>query len=387
MGHDLMRKIIYLTGTRADYGLFSLTLRRIEQHPALDLALIVTAMHLAPEFGNTVRLVEQDGFPIAARVETLLAGDDGGSMARAIGLAILGLTQALESSRPDVLIVLGDRGEMLAGTIAAAHLNIPVAHVHGGEISGTIDESVRHAITKLAHFHFPSTDENAQRIIQMGEDPWRVHIVGAPGLDYLRSVEPMSREELEADLDLDLSQPVLLMTQHPVTTEVEAAADQMRTTLDAVAAVGTQTIITYPNADSGGRAMINVLGEYAALPFIRVRPTLGQPRYVSLLRHVDAMVGNSSSGIIEAPFFGLPVVNIGSRQRGRQRAENVLDVAHDCDAIERAIRRALGDKVFIHRARTCTSPYGDGRTGERIATSLAEVPLDRSVLQKRLVSL
>lgn len=305
-------------------------------------------------------------------------------MARAIGLGILGLTQALELNRPDVLIVLGDRGEMLAGAIAAAHLNIPVAHVHGGEISGTIDESVRHAITKLAHFHFPSTEENAQRIIRMGEDPWRVHVVGAPGIDYLRSIEPMSREDVEADLDLDFSRPVLLMTQHPVTTEVEAAADQMRTTLDAVAAVGSQTLVTYPNADSGGRTMIDVLGEYTALPFIRVRPSLGQRRYASLLRYVDAMVGNSSSGIIEAPFFGLPVVNIGSRQRGRQRAGNVLDVTHDRDAIEKAIRKALGDNEFIHRARTCTNPYGDGRAGERIATALAEIPLDRSVLQKRL---
>lgn len=379
-----MRKIVYLTGSRADYGLFSQALRRINEHPTLDLALIVTAMHLAPEFGQTVQIVEQDGFPIAARVATLLASDDGGSMARAIGLAILGLTQALESIRPDVLIVLGDRGEMLAGAIAAAHLNIAVGHVHGGEISGTIDESVRHAITKLAHFHFPSTEENARRIVQMGEDPWRVHTVGAPGLDYLASVEPMRREELEADLDLDLSQPVLLMTQHPVTTEVEAAADQMRTTLDAIAAVGAQTVITYPNADAGGRAMADVLEEYAPLPFLRLRPTLGQRRYVSLLRHAAAMVGNSSSGIIEAPFFGLPVVNIGSRQEGRQRAENVLDVPHDHDAIAQAIRATLTDEGLIRRARACTNPYGDGRAGERIAATLAAVPLDRSVLQKRL---
>lgn len=379
-----MRKIVYLTGSRADYGLFSQALRRIGEHPALDLALIVTAMHLAPEFGHTVQMVEQDGFPIAARVATLLAGDDGGTMARAIGLAILGLTQALESIRPDLLIVLGDRGEMLAGAIAAAHLNIAVGHVHGGEISGTIDESVRHAITKLAHFHFPSTEENAWRIVQMGEDPWRVHIVGAPGLDYLAFVEPMSREELEADLELDLSQPVLLMTQHPVTTEVEAAADQMRTTLDAIASVGVQTVITYPNADAGGRAMADVIEEYAPIPFLRLRPTLGQRRYVSLLRYAAAMVGNSSSGIIEAPFFGLPVVNIGSRQQGRQRAENVLDVPHDHEAIEQAIRATLTDEGFIRLARACTNPYGDGHAGERIAAALAAVPLDRSVLQKRL---
>ena len=379
-----MRRIVYLTGTRADYGLFYQALRRIEEHPDLGLELIVTAMHLAPEFGYTVRLVEEDGFDIAARVETLLAGDSGGSMGRAIGLGILGLTQALESIQPDILILLGDRGETLAGAIAGAYLNISIAHVHGGEVSGTIDESVRHAITKFAHIHFPSTQENGERIVKMGEDPARVYVVGAPGLDYLRLVEPMERAEIESDLDLDLSKPVLLMTQHPVTTEVEAAAEQMRITLEAVKAVGVQTVITYPNADSGGRAMIRVLEEYRSLPFIRVRKNLGQRRYVSLLRYASAMVGNSSSGIIEAPFFGLPVINIGTRQQGRQCAENVLNVPYDKNVIERAIRMVLTDETFIQQARHCTNPYGDGHAGERIAQTLAQIPLDREFLQKRL---
>jgi UDP-N-acetylglucosamine 2-epimerase (non-hydrolysing)/GDP/UDP-N,N'-diacetylbacillosamine 2-epimerase (hydrolysing) len=384
MGDDLVRRVVYLTGTRADYGLFYQTLRRIEEHPDLDLRLVVTAMHLAPEFGYTVRLIEKDGFHIAAQVETLLAGDSGGSMGRAIGLGILGLTQALESLQPDVLILLGDRGEMLAGAIAAAHLNITIAHVHGGEVSGTIDDSVRHAITKFAHIHFPSTQENGERIVKMGEDPKRVHVVGAPGLDYLRLVKPMERRELASDLDLDLSKPLLLMTQHPVTTEEEAAAEQMRITLEAVKAVGVQTVITYPNADGGGRAMIQVLKAYEALPFVRIWKSLEQRRYVSLLRYARAMLGNSSSGIIEAPYFGLPVVSIGTRQQGRQRAENVLDVPHDRDAIEQAIRIALTDETFIQQARHCTNPYGDGHAGERISKVLAQVPLDREFLQKRL---
>jgi UDP-N-acetylglucosamine 2-epimerase (non-hydrolysing)/GDP/UDP-N,N'-diacetylbacillosamine 2-epimerase (hydrolysing) len=379
-----MRRVVYLTGTRADYGLFYQALRQIEEHPDLDLELIVTAMHLAPEFGYTVRLIEKDGFNIAARVETLLAGDSGGSMGRAIGLGILGLTQALESIQPDILILLGDRGETLAGAIAAAHLNIAIAHVHGGEVSGTIDESVRHAITRFAHIHFPSTQENGERIVKMGENSARVYVVGAPGLDYLRLVEPMERAEIESDLDLDLSKPVLLMTQHPVTTEVEAAAEQIRITLEAVKAVGVQTVITYPNADSGGRAMIRVLEEYESPPFIRVRKNLGQRRYVSLLRYASAMVGNSSSGIIEAPFFGLPVINVGTRQRGRQCAENVLNVPHDKNVIERAIRTALTDETFIQRARHCTNLYGDGHAGKRIAQTLTQIPLDREFLQKRL---
>ena len=379
-----MRRVVYITGSRADYGLFSQTLHRIKEHPDLELELIVAAMHLAPEFGYTVRLVEKDRFHIAARIETLLAGDSGGSMSRAIGLAVLGLTQALESIQPDVLILLGDRGEMLAGAIVAAHLNIAIAHVHGGEVSGTVDESVRHAITKFAHIHFPSTRENAERIIKMGEDPTRVHVVGAPGLDYLHFVEPIARAEIESDLNLDLSKPLLLVTQHPVTTEVEAAAEQMRITLEAVKAIGVQTVISYPNADSGGRAMIRVLEEYESLSFVRIRPSLGQRRYVSLLRYASAMVGNSSSGIIETPFFGLPVINIGTRQQSRQRAENALDVPHDQEAIEQAIRKALTNEAFIQQARHCTNPYGDGHAGERIAQILAQVPLDRGFLQKRL---
>ena len=204
------------------------------------------------------------------------------------------------------------------------------------------------------------------------------------GIARYQGGQPMERGEIESDLNLDLSQPVLLMTQHPVTTEVEAAAEQMRITLEAVKAVGVQTVISYPNADSGGRAMIRVLEECESWPFLRIRPSLGQRRYVSLLRYANAMVGNSSSGIIEAPFFGLPVVNIGSRQQGRQRAENVLDVPHDREAIEEAIRKVLGDEMIIRRARHCTNPYGDGRAGERIAQVLAEIPLPREFLQKRL---
>jgi GDP/UDP-N,N'-diacetylbacillosamine 2-epimerase (hydrolysing) len=379
-----VRRITYITGTRADYGLFSQTLRQLEEHPDLELELIVTAMHLAPEFGNTVQIVENDGFKIAGRVETLLTGDTGASMARAVGLGILGMTQSLETTRSDVLIVLGDRGEMLAGAIAAAHLNIAVAHVHGGEVSGTIDESVRHAITRFAHIHFPSTLENAERLAKMGEDPARIHLVGAPGIDYLRTTEPMDRSELEADLGIDLSQPVILMTQHPVSTEVEDAAEQMRITLETIKSMGIQTIITYPNADSGSQAMLQVLNEYRSLPFIRVWRNLGQRRYVSVLRHANAMIGNSSSGIIEAPFFGLPVVNIGTRQQGRQRASNVLDTPHDRQAIEEALRTALSDESFIQQARHCTNPYGDGRAGERIVEVLASISLGREYLQKRL---
>jgi UDP-N-acetylglucosamine 2-epimerase (non-hydrolysing)/GDP/UDP-N,N'-diacetylbacillosamine 2-epimerase (hydrolysing) len=380
----MIRQVCYLTGTRADYGLFLPTLDRIQEHPVLDLHIVVTGMHLAPEFGQTVKGVESSGFSIAARVETLLAGDSGGAMARSIGLGILGITQALEALQPDILVVLGDRGEMLAGAIAATHLNIITVHVHGGEVSGTIDESVRHAISKLVHYHFPATVHSQERLIKMGEDPSRVYSVGAPGLSYLRQTEPLPVAQIEEALDLDLSKPVILMTQHPVTTESHQSAEQMRLTLNVLERVGLQTVITYPNADSGGRSMIQVLHEYEDTPSFRIRASLGQKLYVSLLHHTQVMVGNSSSGIIEAPFFGVPVVNIGSRQQGRERAANILDVPHNATAIYRAMEKALYDEAFIEQAHHCTNPYGDGYTDARIAKLLADISLERHVLQKRL---
>jgi UDP-N-acetylglucosamine 2-epimerase (non-hydrolysing)/GDP/UDP-N,N'-diacetylbacillosamine 2-epimerase (hydrolysing) len=380
----MTRRVLYLTGTRADYGLFSPTLHHIAENPELDLHVLITGMHLAPEFGTTADFVAADGFNIVARVETLLASDSGGAMARSIGLGIIGITQVLETLLPDMVIVLGDRGEMLAGTIAATHLNIVTVHVHGGEVSGTIDESVRHAISKLAHYHFSATPQSRERLIKMGEDPSRVYFVGAPGLTYLRQTEPLPVAQIEEALDLDLSKPVILVTQHPVTTESNQAVEQMRLTLDVLQRIGRQTVITYPNADSGGRQMIQVLLEYLDTPSFRIRKSLGQRLYVSLLHHARVMVGNSSSGIIEAPFFGIPVVNIGSRQQGRERAANVIDVPHNAEAIYQAVQMAMYDETFIEQAHHCANPYGDGFADERITKLLTNISLERCVLQKRL---
>jgi UDP-N-acetylglucosamine 2-epimerase (non-hydrolysing)/GDP/UDP-N,N'-diacetylbacillosamine 2-epimerase (hydrolysing) len=379
------RRVAYVTGTRADYGLFSEALKRIRERPEIELSLIVTAMHLESQFGLTVRDIESDGMPIDARVPTLSSGDTGGDQARAIGKAILGITDALERIRPEVVIVLGDRGEMLAGAIAAAHLNIPVAHVHGGEVSGTVDDLVRHAISKLSHLHVPATDEAADRLRKLGEQPDRIWVVGATGLDYLRRFEPIPDAELAAELNLDPGKPFVLFTQHPVTVEMAGAAAQMETSLGALADAGVQVVATYPNADAGGKAMIEVLDRWAAgSRWLHVFPSLGQRRYASVLRRAAAVAGNSSSGIIEAPFFGVPVINIGSRQAGRLRAENVVDVGYDRQEIRAAVAAALSDEVLIARARACHNPYGDGHAGEKIAEVLANIELGPALLTKRM---
>ena len=378
----MTRRIAYITGTRADYGLFSEPLRRLRENPALELGLVVTAMHLEPVFGSTVEEIEADGMPVVARVRNLGHGDSGADQARSIGKAVVGITDALEKFKPDVVIVLGDRGEMLAGAIAAIHLRLPVAHVHGGDVSGTVDELLRHAISKLSHVHFAATEDAGRRLVRMGERADRVHVVGAPGLDYLSHFDPMTKAELEADLNLDLSQPFLLFTQHPVTEE--AAAGQMEASLQALDEAAVQVVATYPNSDAGGRAMIDVLKRWEGRRWLKVVPSLGHRRFASLLKTAAAMVGNSSSGIIEAPFFGLPVVNIGPRQAGRLRADNVLDVAHDREAIRAGIESAMNDDAFKTRARNARNPYGDGHAGERIAEMLTSVEIGPQLLDKQI---
>jgi UDP-N-acetylglucosamine 2-epimerase (non-hydrolysing)/GDP/UDP-N,N'-diacetylbacillosamine 2-epimerase (hydrolysing) len=377
------RRVVYVTGTRADYGLFSEPLKRIQEHPGLELALVVTGMHLEPAFGMTVEEIELDGMPVVARIRNLTGGDTGADQALSIGSAIEGITPALVEQRPDVVVVLGDRGEMLAGAIAASHLNIAVAHVHGGELSGTIDELVRHAITKLAHVHFAATEDAAERIRRLGERPEHVHVVGAPGLDYLSRFEPIDEAELEADLGVPRGEPFVLFTQHPVTLEAGDAARQIGTSLDALDDAGVHVVATYPNADAGGRAMIEVLDARRG-GRLHVVANLGRRRYATLMSRAAAMVGNSSSGIIEAPFFGLPVVNVGSRQQGRLRAANVIDVGYDRAAIRQAIECALDDDAFKARSRRAENPYGDGHAGERIADTLAEIELGPALLDKRL---
>ena len=379
----MKRKILYITGTRADYGLMKSVLREIENHPKLELELIATGMHLMPEFGMTINEIKKDGFKIH-EIAATYEQDNKQSMANFVGKFIQLLTDKVKKIKPDIIMVLGDRGEMLAGAIVGTYLTIPVAHIHGGDISSTVDEIVRHAITKLAHIHFPATEKSAERIIKMGEDPSNVFVVGAPGLDIILNENLIEPTKLSEKYNLDLSEPILLVIQHPVTTEVDDAPTQIRETLEAISELRYQTILIYPNADAGGRNMIEVIKEYEKYPFIKIFKNIPYKEYLSLMNIVSVMVGNSSSGIIEAPSFGLPVVNIGTRQEGRQRAENVIDVDYDKEEIKAAIKKALYDEEFKEKVKNCKNPYGDGKAGVRIADILSKIKIDTNLLQKKI---
>ncbi|HUP93641.1 MAG TPA: UDP-N-acetylglucosamine 2-epimerase [Burkholderiales bacterium] len=376
-----MRSICYVTGTRADFGLMLATLQRANAHPELDVSVCVTGMHLSPLYGNTVEDVEASGLRIRARIPVDIEGGTGPDMARAAGQALAGMATALEKDRPDIVLVLGDRGEMLAGAYAALHLDIPVVHIHGGERSGTVDEPVRHAISKLAHYHFVSTAAARERLLKMGERDTAIFVTGAPGLDELNEGVRRSREDLCVQFNLDPQRPVVLVVFHPVLSESASAGEQMTEILEGVLAAGCQCLCFAPNSDAGAPAIRGVLAEHANGRDVVVVTHLARNDYIAWMAAADAMTGNSSSGIIEAATLGLPVVNVGSRQNGRERSTNVTDVPPDRKAISDATARAIRDG-----RKSYENVYGDGRGGERIVHLLATLPLDRELLQKSTLS-
>jgi UDP-hydrolysing UDP-N-acetyl-D-glucosamine 2-epimerase len=381
------RRIGVVTVSRSDYGHLRPVLEGIRRAPDLELVLFVGGMHLDAEFGATAREIEADGFPIDERIPMLEPGDSPEAVAASTGRGVEGFARAFARQRPDLLVVLGDRFEMLAAAVAALPFALPVAHIHGGEVSeGAMDNQIRHAITKLAHLHFASAEVHARRIAQMGEELWRIHAVGGPGLDRIAMVEPLSREALARELDIPANGPWLLVTFHPVTLEYRDTASHVDDLLAALEKTDCTLVITYPNADTSGRLIIERLEEFAARHPGRCRLSrnLGDRLYLSLLRHADVMVGNSSSGLIEAPSFGLPVVNIGARQRGRLRGANVIDVEPERDEILRGIEAAQ-TPAFRARARAAANPYGDGHAAPRIVEVLRTVPLDARLVQKRFV--
>jgi len=379
------RRVGVVTVSRSDYGHLHPVLDAIRRSPDLELMLFVAGMHLEPRFGDTVRDIEADGFAIAERVPMLDGGDSPEAVAAATGRGVEGFARVFARQRPDLLVVLGDRFEMLAAAVAALPFALPVAHIHGGEVSeGAMDNQIRHAITKLAHLHFASAVEHAQRIARMGEEAWRIHTVGGPGLDRLVAMEPLSRRVLAAELDISERGPWLLVTFHPVTLEYRDTGAHVDELLAALEKAEGTLVITYPNADTAGQLVIERIEEFAGRHPTRCRlvRNLGERRYLSLLRHADVMVGNSSSGLIEAPSFGLPVVNIGARQRGRLRGANVIDVEPARDEILRAIETAQ-TSAFRARAGAEGNPYGDGRAAPRIVDVLRTVPLNARLVQKR----
>jgi UDP-hydrolysing UDP-N-acetyl-D-glucosamine 2-epimerase len=377
----MKRKIAVMTTSRADYSHLYWPLRDLSNHESVDLRIIALGPHLSPEFGNTIQELEKDGFEIASRVECLLSSDTDVGMAKTIGLATLSLADTLGQMRPDLLLLIADRYEMLAPASVALALRIPIAHIEGGEVSeGAIDDAVRNALTKMSHIHFTSTFAARERVIAMGEEDWRVHRAGAPSLDHLRRRTLLTREEVEHKLQLHLRQPTILVIYHPVTIARDTLqeADAL---FEALASLPDQLLFCYPNADAGSRELIGRTASFLAdRPQGKIFTNLDAVTYWSLLRYVDMLVGNSSSGIMESASFALPTINIGLRQQGRERAMNVLDA--DPSAILEAVAKARNPE-FRGSLHGMTNPYGNGFASDTIVKVLTTVPLSHELLMKR----
>lgn len=360
-------------------------MKAVQNHLNLKLNIIATGAHFSKEFGRTGNNIINDGFKITEVIENCPEDDSARAMAMAIGRGIEKIGRALERLNPDILLVLGDRYETLAGVVASVYMNIPVAHIHGGDCSkGGLDESARHAITKFAHIHFPATPKSGERILKLGEDPWRIFVVGAPALDSIIDADSPPREALAQKYNLVLDRPLVIVVQHSVSTEPQKAGKQIIETLEAIKTLQYETVIIYPNADTGGREIIRQIKKLESLPFIKIIKNLPQKEYFNLLKIAGVLVGNSSSGVIESSSFKLPVVNIGTRQEGRERACNVIDVTHERREIATAIQYAIYDKEFKNRLSCCKNPYGDGKACIRIAEKLSEIEIDQHLLQKMI---
>lgn len=391
----MTRKIAVFTGNRAEYGLQFPILKAIAAHPGLDYKLLVSGAHLDKNFGSTMKEIEKDGFRIDQEIKIEMETDTLHGTAKAIGTGVLSMSNALKADRPDILVVYADRFEGFAALIAGTQMGIPTAHIEGGDITegGALDDSVRHAMTKLAHMHFTTNEEAAERIRRMGEEAWRVHNVGFPGIDLIAAGSYAKVPELVEKYKIDPHKPLVLFTQHSVTTQVESAGDHVKGALEALEALarsGVQVVLTYPNNDAGSHQIISALEAFAAkkIPGTQLHKSLGRYNYHGMLHFCGqaggACAGNSSSGIKETPMFGCPTVNIGSRQDGRLSATNVIHTGYGKDEILAGIKRCLEDKKFIEEARTCHNPYGTGGAGVKIAEALARAELGHKMLTKKM---
>lgn len=375
----MTRRICVVTGTRAEYGLLRTVIRKLEAAADIDLQLIATGMHLSPDFGMTVREIEADGVRIKDRIEMLLSSDTAAGVGKSMGLGLIGFSDAFARLKPDLVVVLGDRFEIFAAAAAALVARLPIAHIHGGETTeGAFDEAIRHSVTKMSHLHFVAAEPYRDRVIQLGESPERVFLVGGLGVDAIMDLQPLDRESLARRLGFDFRARNLLVTFHPATLDDAEAGDQVAALLEALDTLGESTglIFTLPNADTGGRTIARQIEAFAnSRPNAVVHASLGQLGYLSCLGQVDAVVGNSSSGLIEAPSFGIATVNIGDRQAGRLKAASVIDCAPQADAIRAALTRALSPD-FREEIASVVNPYGEGGASEAIVRILREHPLE-----------
>ena len=377
------RRIAIVTATRAEYGYTKRLMQLMRDDPAVDLQLVVSGTHLLKEFGYTVELIQRDGFQVRAKVEMVVAGDTPVSHARSIAMGMTGFIQAFDMLAPDIVVVSGDRGEMLAATVSAAYMNLPIAHIQAGEVSGNIDGVTRHAVSRFAHVLFAANEDAGKRLERMGEERSRIVVTGAPMLDGVLHDPKLSVDELHEAIGMDLSKPTVVVMQHAETLASNGAYHQMTAILEAVRRLTLQAIIINPNVDPGSIEIQRAIQECRGLSSSRVFPNLERRVFLSVLAHARALIGNSSCGIIEAPALKLPVVNIGDRERGRLRSKNVIDVSHGVDSVLQGLRRALSAK-FRMSLRDCRSPYGDGRSSERVLQVLKKVVLDQRLLDKRL---
>ena len=378
------RTICVVTGSRAEYGLLRWVIQGIHDSALLDLQLIVTGMHLSPEFGLTVKEIEQDGYRIDRKLEMLLSSDTPVGITKSMGLAMVGFADALADLEPDYLLVLGDRFEIFAAASSALIARIPIIHCHGGELTeGAFDDALRHSITKMSHFHFVAAEEYRQRVIQMGEHPDRVFCVGALGVDAIKRTKLLTRDELENSLDFKFGLHNLLITFHPVTFDKDLSSKQMQELLFALDELqDTHLIFTMPNADTEGRSLIKLVNDFCATrPHAKAFNSLGQIKYFSCLEHCDGVVGNSSSGLLEAPSFGIGTVNIGDRQKGRIVAQTVMHSNPDKVSIKHCIEQLLEDD-FRCKAKASTSPFGDGNASKKLVEIISKLSLPSNPRKK-----
>jgi GDP/UDP-N,N'-diacetylbacillosamine 2-epimerase (hydrolysing) len=376
------RKIFIVVERRADYSRYKPILEKLKLDPFFEIHLVVTGICLLDFHGKDVNYIREDGFEIAAELEMFksVRPDTTGEMVRSMARVMSSLVDELEHAKPDLVLSGFDIGANMAVTMAAAHMNIPVAHIQGGEVTGSIDESIRHAMSKFSHIHFPATELSKQRLIRMGEEPDNIYMVGCPSIDVIKNTPYVEQSVLAEYFDLDFSKPVLLMIQHPVTTEAADSFNQIKETVDAIEESGIQTVVLLPNNDAGFSRII----DYIKSSNVKWYPSLPGDLFINLYRNASALIGNSSSGIHETPTMGIPAINIGNRQQGRERAVNVIDVTNDKASIIKGIEKALYDSDFIEMTKNIENPYGDGTSAEQIVSILKTVSLD-NLVQKRFV--
>ncbi|MEG1254893.1 UDP-N-acetylglucosamine 2-epimerase [Clostridium sp.] len=381
-----MRKIAVITGTRAEYGLLKHIMKAIDKDDKLQLQLVVTGMHLSPKYGMTKNDILADGFVIDEECPILLDSNEKGKNAREIGMAIGEFVGAFNRLKPDIILVLGDRYEVFAAAATAMAINIPIAHISGGEITeGAMDEQIRHSITKMAHIHFPGVECYAENIRNMGEEPWRVFNVGDSGIENIKLTELMSWKDLEENLGVVVDEDTLLVTYHPVTLEVDDVESQINNVIEALDKINKKMIITYPNSDNGGDKIICALDEFAMRNSkVHLYKSLGSLKYLSVMKLCGAIVGNSSSALVEAPYLKKPVVNIGNRQMGRLMAENIIQTDCSVENIYEGIKKSLSNE-FSQIVKNVDSLYGEGDTSKEIVNVLKNIELGEKLLKKKLI--